>query len=89
MALAFIHKVERVVGVPARMYFNIELQIHIFFSLSIPWTIIFISEGSANTQNKNTKNFEKYKELFKVETCGDCEVADGGKEHCQWQHFLF
>ena len=87
MASAFIDKVERVVGVPARMYFNIELQIHIFSSLSIPWTIKFISEGSANTQNK--KDCKKYKELFKVETCGDCEVADGGKEHCQWQHFLF
>ena len=66
MALAFIDNVERVVGVPARMYFNIELQIHICFSVcpSLGQSILDLKDLQTHrtkTQriSKNTKNYSK------------------------------
>ena len=64
---------------------NIEYLLHLLFlACPIQWTNNFLPEGSANTKNTNTTGLK-----FKIESCCDCKVDHGGKEHSQWQHFLF
>ena len=61
-----------------------SFSIIFFFRLPVKLTKQFFTEGSANTQKWNT-----YTELFKIETCSDSKVDDGGKEDDHWHHLLF